>query len=70
MNDHDVDQPSANSRFCNVAIHEVAALRGNQVRWDFGDGTTASEKGTVNHVDGKSGKDVAKVTVTNDANRK
>ena len=67
MNDHDVDQPTADSRFRNVAIYEAGALSGTQIRWDFGDGTTAVGEGTVEHTYRKPGKYVAKITVTNDA---
>ncbi|MDP7018062.1 MAG: PKD domain-containing protein [Pirellulaceae bacterium] len=69
MNDHDVDQPTADSRFRNVAIYEMDHLLGGEIRWDFGDGATATGKGIVEHVYREPGNYIAKVTVPTDAGR-
>lgn len=69
MNDHDVNQPTADSRFRNVAVYEAGAVSGDRVRWDFGDGKTVSGKGTTKHTYREPGKYVAKLTFTSDAGR-
>lgn len=57
MNDHDVDQPTADSRFRNVSVFEAGQAGGQQrIKWEFGDGTTASGDWNVEHTFDKPGK--------------
>ena len=65
MNDHDIDEPTADSRFRNVSVYDASVVSdGHNIRWDFGDGKTAIGEWRVEHTYREPGRYLAKVTVT------
>lgn len=71
MNDHDVDNPTADSRFRNVSVYESGEVaNGHHIHWDFGDGNTATDEWGVTHTYQESGRHVATATVTDAKARK
>ena len=70
MNDHDVDRPTADSRFRNVTVLEAGGKRtGYRIHWAFGDGQSETGEWTVSHKYDKAGHYVARATVTDPEGR-
>lgn len=56
MNDHDVDEPTADSRFRNVSIYESSdAASGHRIDWGFGDGNRIDDQWEVEYTFEKPG---------------
>lgn len=71
MNDHDVVEPTADSRFRNVSVYESGGVTArHRIQWNFGDGKTIDDQWNVEHTFTTPGQYVISAIVTDAEGRK